>query len=377
MIAHGRRRGNVIGMTAREDRYHRQSLLPGIGETGQQRLSDSTVLLLGCGALGSVAADLLSRAGVGRLVIVDRDVVEETNLQRQLLFDERDVAEGLPKAEAAKRRIAATNSQVRVDAIVDDINHTNIARYADGVDLLLDGLDNLEARYLANDLAVSRGVPYIYGAAIATTGMALAVLPRTEREVPWRPPGGKDLSTPCFRCLFEEAPPPGTTPTCDTVGVLGSLITMVASFQVTEALKVLTGNYDKVCRRMLHVDVWNNELYQLDVAGADASGKCPCCRQHRFDYLDGRAGSSAAVLCGRDAVQLRFRQAVGATDLGALASRLGRHGEVSVNEFLLRARVDDGRKPYEIMLFPDGRAIIKGTQEPEVARGIYSKYVGT
>ncbi len=364
-------------MTAREDRYHRQSLLAGIGEVGQQRLHDSTVLLLGCGALGSVAADLLSRAGVGRLVIVDRDIVEETNLQRQLLFDERDVADCLPKAEAAKRRIAATNSHVRVEAVVDDINHTNIARYADGADLLLDGLDNLEARYLANDLAVSLGMPFIYGAAIATTGMAFAVLPRTERDVPWRRADGDDLSTPCFRCLFEEAPPPGMTPTCDTVGVLGSLITTIASFQVTEALKVLTGNYASVCRRMLHVDVWNNEYYQLDVAGADAAGECPCCVQHRFDYLEGRAGSSAAVLCGRDAVQLRFRQLVDAPDLGALAARLDRHGKVDVTEFLLRARVRDGGKAYEIMLFPDGRAIIKGTHEPDVARGIYSKYVGT
>ncbi len=364
-------------MTAREDRYHRQSLLSGIGEAGQQKLCDSTVLLLGCGALGSVAADLLSRAGVGRLVVVDRDIVEETNLQRQLLFDERDVAEGLPKAEAAKRRIAATNSQVRVESIVDDINHTNIARYADGADLLLDGLDNLEARYLANDLAVSRGLPFIYGAAIATTGMAFAVLPRADRDVPWRPANGADLSTPCFRCLFEEAPPPGTTPTCDTVGVLGSLITTIASFQVTEALKILTGNFAAVCRRMLHVDVWNNEFYQLDVAGADAGGECPCCSQRRFDYLEGRAGSSAAVLCGRGAVQLRFRQSVEVPDLDALAARLDRHGEVDVNEFLLRARVRDGRKPYEIMLFPDGRAIIKGTQEPDVARGIYSKFVGS
>jgi len=364
-------------MDPRLTRYHRQALLAGFGQDGQQRLLDSTVLLLGFGALGIVAADLLSRAGVGHLVIVDRDVVEETNLQRQLLFDERDVAEGLPKAEAAKRRIGETNSQVRVTAIVDDINHTNIARYAAGADLLLDGLDNLETRYLANDLAVSRGIPYLYGAAVGTTGMAFATLPHHDSDVPWSRVDGSDYSTPCFRCLFEEAPPPGTTPTCDTVGVLASLITTVASFQVTEALKILTGNFDRVCRKLLHFDVWTNEFQQLDVSGVHENGRCPCCKGRRFDYLDGKAGSSAAILCGRDAVQLRLRHHNEDIDLGALAQRLERSGSVMANEFLLKAHITDGNKPYEITLFPNGRAIIKGTQEPDVARGLYSKYVGT
>ena len=344
------------------DRYHRQMLLPGFGEDGQRRLQDATVLLLGCGALGSVAADLLSRAGVGHLVIVDRDVVEATNLQRQVLFDEQDVATGMPKAAAAQRHIARTNSQVRVTAIVDDLNHTNIGRFADGADLLLDGLDNLETRYLANDLAVERGIPYVYGAAVGTTGMAYTVVP------------AGDAATACLRCLFEEPPPAGTMPTCDTVGVLATTITTIASFQVGETLKILTGNADQLSRRMLHVDVWHNEHYQLDAARND---DCPCCGQRRFDYLAGRAGSSAAVLCGRDAVQLRHRQPGEVVDLGGVAARLGGVGEVSVNEFLLRADISDGDKPYEITLFSDGRAIIRGTQEPDVARGIYSKYVGT
>jgi adenylyltransferase/sulfurtransferase len=343
-------------------RYHRQSLITDIGEAGQQRLHDSTVLLLGCGALGSVAADLLSRAGVGHLVIVDRDVVEETNLQRQLLFDERDVADGLPKAEAARRRIAETNSEVRVTAIVDDIDHSNIARFADGADLLLDGLDNLETRYLANDLAVSDGLPYLYGAAVGTAGTAFPVLPQH--------------GTPCFRCLFAEVPASGTIPTCDTIGVLGPLIATIASFQVTEALKILTGNLDKVCRKMLHVDVWSNEFHQLDVSTTDAGGDCPCCKGRRFEYLDGTAGSSAAVLCGRDAVQLRPGRQAAAVDLDSLATRLRRHGTVQVNEFLLRADISDGDRPCEITLFPNGRAIVKGTSEPDVARGIYAKYVG-
>ncbi len=363
-------------MTPADDRYHRQVLLSGIGEAGQRRLHESTVLLLGCGALGSVAADLLSRAGVAHLVIVDRDVVEATNLQRQLLFDERDVAEGLPKAAAAKRRIGATNSGVRVTAVVDNIDHTNIARYADGADLLVDGLDNLETRYLANDYAVSRGVPYVYGGAVGSVGMTFPVLPHHAGEVPWKSASGPDYSTPCFRCLFAEAPPPGTTATCDTTGVLGSLITIIAGYQVTEALKILTRNFDRVSRNMLHVDVWTNEILQLDVAAARDNADCPCCQRGRFEFLDGTAGSAAAVLCGRDAVQLRPRQEIAAVDFAPLSARLERHATVTANEFMLRARLTDSNKPYEITLFPNGRAIIKGTQEPDVARGIYSKYIG-
>jgi adenylyltransferase/sulfurtransferase len=358
------------------ERYHRQTLLRDIGDDGQKRLLDSTVLLLGCGALGSVAADLLSRAGVGHLVIVDRDVVEETNLQRQLLFDERDAAEGLPKAEAARRRIGDINSNVDVTAVVDNIDHSNIERYGTGVDLVIDGLDNLETRYLANDFAVHRGVPYVYGGAVGSVGMVFPVLPDHAGDVAWRSAGGPDYSTPCFRCLFAEAPPPGTTATCDTTGVLGSLTAIIGSFQVTEALKILTGNYDKVNRKLLHVDVWNNEISQFDVANVRESTDCPCCKQGRYDYLDGTAGSAADVLCGRDAVQLRPRMQSGAVDFAALAARLERHADVTANEFLLRARLTDSATPYEITLFHNGRAIIKGTQMLEVARGIYSKYIG-
>lgn len=364
-------------MTSIHDRYHRQVLLRDIGEAGQQSLLDSTVLLLGCGALGSVVADLLSRAGVGHLVIVDRDVVEASNLQRQLLFDERDVAEGMPKAEAAKRRIAEVNSDVRVTAVVDNIDHTNIARYADGADLMVDGLDNLETRYLANDLAVSRGVPYVYGGAVGSVGMAFPVLPRRAGEAPWKSVGGQDYSTPCFRCLFPEVPPPGTTATCDTTGVFGSLIAIIAGFQVTEALKILTRNFDKVSRKLLQVDVWTNDLCQFDVSSARDDSDCPCCKGGHFEYLEGSAGSSAALLCGRDAVQLRPRRQTAAVDFPALAARLERHAAVTANEFLLRARLTDSDMPFEITLFPNGRAIIKGTQEPDVARGIYSKYIGT
>ncbi|MDH4073962.1 MAG: ThiF family adenylyltransferase [Gammaproteobacteria bacterium] len=357
-------------------RYHRQMLLPGFGADGQARLGQSTALLLGCGALGSVAADMLSRAGVGHLVIVDRDVVELTNLQRQVLFDERDVAEGLPKAEAARRKISAVNSSVRVTSIVDDINHTNIERFAEGADILVDGLDNFETRYLANDLAVKRGLPYVYGAAVGTTGMAFSVLPHTGGDAPWESHAGADLATPCFRCLFDEAPPPGTSPTCETAGVLGAAVAIVANFQVAEALKILTGNFERVTRTLLTLDLWTNEILQLKVANAYEKGDCQCCKHRRFEYLDGQAGSSAVSLCGRNAVQLRHRQQRGNVDLDALGSRLRAHGKVTANGFLLRAEVSDGNGDFEITLFPDGRAIVKGTDDPAIARGMYAKYVG-
>lgn len=357
-------------------RYHRQSLLPGFGESGQRQLLDSTALLLGCGALGSVAADMLARAGVGHLVIIDRDFVELSNLQRQVLFDEQDVGDSIPKAEAAKRKLAKINSGIKVTAIVGDINHTNIERYASGADILVDGLDNFETRYLANDLAVEKGIPYVYGAAVGTTGMAFAVLPHTDGNAAWEAVEGGSLATPCLRCLFEEPPPPGTSPTCDTVGVLSSAVAIIANQQVAETLKILTGNFDRVSRTLLNIDLWANEILQLKVGNAYEKGNCPCCKQRRFEYLDGKAGSSAASLCGRNAVQLRQRQDSTKFDMDAVAARLREHGPVSINEFMLRASIRDSDKDYEVTLFPDGRAIVKGTDEPTVARSVFAKYVG-
>ena len=385
MIERGRRcrvaprsdRGNVSAMSHDLARYHRQILLPGFGEGGQRQLLGSTALLLGCGALGSVAADMLARAGVGHLVIVDRDIIELTNLQRQVLFDEHDVADAVPKSEAAKRKLAKINSQVRVTAIVDDINHTNIERFAEGVDVLVDGLDNFETRYLANDLAVKNGLPYVYGAAVGTTGMAFPVLPHTEGDAAWESTEDGSLATPCLRCLFEEAPPPGTSPTCDTIGVISSAVAIIANFQVAETLKILTGNYDRVSRTLLNLDLWANEILQLKVTNAYDTADCPCCKHRQFDYLDGKAGSSAASLCGRNAVQLRHRQQSDGVDLDAVATRLRRHGDVRANEFMLQAQLTESDSNYEITVFLDGRAIVKGTDEPGVARSIYAKYVGT
>ncbi len=359
------------------ERYQRQMLLPGFGEEGQRRLRESTALVLGCGALGTVVADMLARAGVGHLVIVDRDFIELTNLQRQVLFDERDVADAIPKAEAAKRKLATINSQVEVTAIVDDINHTNIERFAAGADLLVDGLDNFETRYLANDLAVKRGLPYVYGGAVGTTGMAFPILPHTpDGDAAWETLEGGSRATPCFRCLFDEAPPPGMSATCDTVGVIGPVVGMVANFEAAEALKILSGNLDRVCPTMLNLDLWANSILQLKVGKAYEAGECPCCRGRRFEYLEGRAGSSAATLCGRNAVQLRHRQQAGAIDLRGISEKLSAHGRVAANEFMLRADITESDKRWEITLFPDGRAIIKGTDDASVARGVYARYVG-
>ncbi len=363
-------------MSEDTDRYHRQSLLPGFGEFGQHRLSRSTALLLGCGALGSVVADLLARAGVGHLVIADRDFVELSNLQRQVLFDEQDAIDMLPKAEAAKRRIEAVNSSIRVTTIVDDINHTNIERISDGADIIVDGLDNFETRYLANDLAVKRMLPYVYGAAVGTTGMAFTILPRRDGQAPWESTSHGNLATSCLRCLFEEMPAPGTTPTCDTVGVLSAAVGVVANLQVAESLKILTGNYHKVNRKLLNFDLWENDILQLNVDDTLQSGDCPCCKHRSFEFLSGQQVSSAVSLCGRNAVQLRHRQGEATIDLDAIATRMGDEADVTTNEFMLRMTVQHHDQDYEISLFKDGRAIIKGSDDTAVAKSVYSKYVG-
>ena len=375
-IAAAAYRDNVSTMSQDLARYHRQMLLPGIGHDGQRRLLNSTAMVLGCGALGCVIADALARAGVGHIVIVDRDFIELTNLQRQVLFDEDDVADAIPKAEAAKRRIARINSALRITAIVDDINHTNIERYATDVDVFVDGLDNIETRYLVNDLAVKSGRPYVYGAAVGTTGMAFTVLPHTSGDASWEKYESGSLATPCFRCLFEDAPPPGSSATCETVGVIAPAVGVIANFQVAETLKILTGNFERVSRTLLNLDLWANEILQLKVNNAYEDGDCPCCKQRKFDYLDGIAGSSAATLCGRNAVQLRHRQQADAVDLDALAARLRKHGLVTVNDFMLRTQVSENDTQFEITLFRDGRAIVKGTEEPGIARSVYAKYVG-
>ena len=376
------------------DRYHRQMLLPGFGEAGQRKLLDSTALIVGCGALGTVIANMLARAGVGHLIIVDRDYIEMTNLQRQVLFDEDDVANAIPKAVAAKNKIAKINSQVRVTAVVEDVNHTNMEKLALGeysngekADIIVDGVDNFETRYLANDCAVKHGIPYIYGGAVGTVGASYAILPHSPPSaegtsvpgsaLPWEQKGGAG-ATPCLRCIFEQAPPPGLNPTCDTAGVIGPAVSIVSNYQVAETLKVLTGNFDKVSPTMLNFDLWANTFRQFKVAKAYDVGDCRCCKHRDFEFLDGKFGSSTTTLCGRNAVQLtqNVSQQNGKLDFAEIASRLESHGSVKANKFMLRADIVDNGEPYELTLFTDGRAIVKGTQKPNVAKSIYAKYVG-
>ncbi len=357
-------------------------LLPYFGEVGQSRLAASHALIVGCGALGCAIADLLTRAGVGTLTIVDRDIIELTNLQRQVLFDERDVRNGTPKAEAAKARLGHINADVVVHAHVDDFNHQNAERLARGADVILDGLDNFETRYLLNDLAVSKGLPYVYGGAVGVSGVSMCVLPNSATrqaeaasKVRWTP----EQCTPCLRCVFPEAPPPGASPTCDTAGVLGPLIQMIASHQAAQALKLLIGNIAAVDRSLLSIDAWSNDTRRFDI-GAARNPRCICCGLGEFEFLRGDGGQLAAALCGRDAVQISPGHASTVIDLAAMTVTLAPHGTFTHNRFLLRGEFaserGDADAPIELTLFPNGRAIIKGVSGPEQARSIYARYVG-
>ena len=355
------------------DRYHRQMLLPGLGRPGQEKLCASKVLLVGCGALGSMIADTLGRAGVGHLVIADRDLVELTNLQRQVLFDENDVAQGFPKAQAAKRRLAQINSQVQVTAKVVDVSPANIEALADGCQVILDGTDNFETRYLLNDVAVKHRMPYVYGGVVGTVGMCYTILPHSPQgDTPWEKIG---RATPDLRDLFEQAPLPGTTPTCDTAGVLAPGVGVIASMQAAEAIKILLGHFEAVNPNLVHIDLWNNQIRQLDVSSVYDASEGICSKQRRFEYLQGQHGAGATVLCGRQAVQIT--PALG-TDLklSDVAGRLQSHGQVQVSPFMVRVRLVDENQPYELTVFADGRAIVRGTEELGVARSLYARYVG-
>jgi len=339
------------------DRYSRQIRFPQLGEAGQRALLESRVSLCGCGALGTVLANHLARAGVGSIRIIDRDFIETHNLQRQILFDEQDVALNLPKAEAAARKIRAINSTIQVEPVVTDIDHTNIVDLVGDADLILDGTDNFETRYLINDAAVKLDKPWIYGGVIGSEGQTMTILP------------GK---TPCLRCLIETAPPPGMTPTCETAGVLGPAVAVIASFEAIEAIKLLSGAHDALNSNLIMVDVWDWTFRQLKVAGLLGKVDCPCCVQRRFEWLDGGMGSHTTTLCGRNAVQVAVRRAE-SLNFRELASRLESLGSVRHNAFMLRFSIEG----YEFTVFPDGRAIIKGTNDIAKARTLYAQYVGS
>jgi len=336
------------------DRYSRQILLPEIGSAGQERLLASSVAVVGCGALGSVIASTLVRAGVGRVRLIDRDFIELNNLQRQTLFDEEDVARGLPKAIAAAGKLRRVNSQVAVEPVVADVNPDNVEGLIGDVDLVLDGTDNFETRFLLNDACFKRGVPWVYGAVLATYGMVRAIIPRR---------------TPCFRCFLAGMPAPGSTPTCDTAGVLGTAVNVVASLEATEGLKILLGQEDTLYGGLLYVDVWRGEFERLELGRRDAP--CPVCDLGRFEFLEAREGSYLTNLCGREAVQVNVRGPA-RVSFPDLARRLGAVGEVRFNDYMLRFRVDF----YELTVFPDGRTIIKGTTDQAVARTLYARYIG-
>lgn len=327
-----------------------------IGDEGQRRLARSRALICGCGALGSVLANTLARAGVGHLRIVDRDFLELNNLQRQVLYDEADVAEGLPKAIAAARKLQQINSQITIEPIVADVHAGNVLTLCDGCDVILDGTDNFETRFLLNDAAMKLRLPWVYGGCIGAEGQTMSILPG---------------ETACLRCLMPEPPPAGVSPTCDTAGILGSIVNIVASLQASEAIKILSGNRVAVSRQLTVIDVWENRIRQIGLDSLGDRQSCPACNRTDLPWLAGQRASQTAVLCGRNSVQIS--PAEGQVSFDALAEKLAGVGELIRNRFLLRLTVDD----HVLTVFPDGRAIIGGTDDVTVARSLYAKYVGT
>jgi adenylyltransferase/sulfurtransferase len=335
-----------------DDRYSRQVLFPKIGEEGQKKLALARVVVVGCGATGSAVASLLARSGVGTLRILDRDYVEPSNLQRQSLFDEYDARESLPKAVAAARQIARFNSQIVVEPHVADLIPTNVENLLGGADLILDGTDNFETRYLVNDYAVKNSVAWIYAAAVGSYAVTLNILPG---------------ETACLACVF-PAPPRGAVETCETAGILNSAVNLVASLAATEALKFLVGDRRKMRRTLLSWDVWSNE--RAEVAAERPRTGCRACGERNFVHLAGE-GRPHITLCGRNSVQIHERQRP--VDFEEMSTRLRPHGTVRHNEFVLKF----WHEPYEMTLFPDGRAIIKGTTDTAIARSLYARYVGS
>jgi molybdopterin/thiamine biosynthesis adenylyltransferase len=335
-----------------DERYSRQILFAGVGVEGQRRLSQSRVAILGCGATGSALASLLARAGVGTIRIIDRDYVEPSNLQRQTLFDESDAANSVPKAIAACRKIASFNSEIIAEPFVADVRPENIVELLDAAQLILDGTDNFETRYLINDFAVKNSVPWIYTAAVGSYAITMNVLPG---------------ETACLSCVFPDTPT-GVIETCETAGILNSAVNLAASIAATEAIKLLTGAKAQLRRTLLSHDLWSNE--RAEISADQPRIDCHTCRKGEFPYLAGE-GRPHITLCGRNSVQIH--EHARPIDLSEMSQRLKPHGEVRHNEFVLKF----WKEPFEMTLFPDGRAIIKGTTDASVARSLYARYVGS
>jgi molybdopterin/thiamine biosynthesis adenylyltransferase len=338
-------------MRPSDSRYSRQVRFAPWGEPGQERFGASRVAIVGCGALGTVQAELMTRAGIGTLRIIDRDLVELSNLQRQFLFSEADAKEGTPKAVAAGRHLAQINSEVALEPIVADLSPSNAAELLEDVDLILDATDNFETRYLINDYSVRENIPWIYGAAVSSYGLKLAVIPGV---------------TACLKCVYPQ-PPQGAQPTCETAGVLGTVTATIAALQTADAMKILGIGAGGFVSRLTTLDLWSGEIRQLAPPARDPD--CICCARHDFVHLDGSLRAPIS-LCGRNAVQIHERARP--LDLSDLARRLSQLAPVRSNEFALRVTLD----PYELMIFPDGRAIIKGTTDVGIARSLYARYIG-
>lgn len=339
-------------------RYSRQTRFAPLGEQGQRKLGRSRVAVCGCGALGTVITNGLVRAGVGFVRIIDRDFIELNNLQRQILFDERDLADDLPKAVAAARKLRDINSSVVIDPVVTDLDHQNIDSLCHDVDLLLDGTDNFETRFLVNDYCVSRGKPWVFGGCIGSQGQCMTIVPGM---------------TPCYRCLVEAAPPPGTTETCESAGILASASGIVGSLQVAEAIKILAGKFDAIRRGLFVFDLWDNSFRELRLGNLAENRECPVCRGRQFDWLEGKSGVHTTSLCGRNAVQI-VPPHPSVLDLEQLRLRIEPLAKSVVsNRFLLRFTIEG----HEFSVFPDGRAIIKGTDDIPQARSLYARFVGS
>jgi len=338
------------------ERYSRQILFQHIDEDRQKKLIDSTVLLIGCGALGTVSSSYLVRAGIGQLRIIDRDFIEENNLQRQILFDEDDILENVPKAIAAQKKLQRINPDIKIEGFVTDINYSNIEELTKDVNIIIDGTDNFETRFLVNDYCVKNSIPWVYGACIGSRGVVMNIIPSM---------------TPCLRCVFETMPQIGSFPTCDTAGVIGPIAGIIASFQVTEAIKILTGNYDSVIKNLLEIDVWETNFRQIDISELKDTNSCPTCKLHNYEFLEAEAGIMTTLLCGKNSIQVMSRN-IGNIDLRHLEQRLGSIADVSCNDFMLKFKFKD----HAFTVFPDGRAIITGTADTNIAKSLYSKYLG-
>ena len=338
------------------ERYSRQVLFKDIGIEGQRKLSEKYAVIAGCGALGSVIASSLARGGIGRLKIIDRDFVEKSNLQRQMLFDEDDIRNDLPKAVAAQKKLEKINSNIVIEAVVSDINCSNVEELTKGADIVLDGLDNFETRFLLNDCCVKHKIPWIYGACVGSTGLTMNIVP---------------CMTVCLRCIFDAVPPSGTSPTCDTNGIIAPIANIIASIQVTEAFKILTGNLDAINKMLIRIDVWKGKYDKINAESAKNASNCPVCTNANFEFLAGNAGSLTTTLCGRNTVQIRFSNTKN-VNFEDIANRLDEVGDVRYNDFMLKFKIDG----YEITIFKDNRVLVFGTKDSVMAKNLYAKYIG-